>query len=490
MHCGTGRSAVDFLPANTIFLQPIQFMAEKNVNEISREARLLFVKGTEAAQRENVDYAINLFHQVLEKEPAFYDGRKALRAAQIRKTGGGGGGFFKKMLSGAGSSPLVAKGQMTLRSNPAGALAIAEQILDSDPASSAAHRLIVEAATALELPRTAVLSYEVLIKNSPKDKNLAIAYSRAVSEIGEGSRSEKVLLDLLRDHPNDAELNQALKNSSARKTLDEGGYGALEDGSGSYRDILKNKTEAASLEQEKRVVKTEDTTERLIDEYETRLQTEPANLKLVRSLAELYTQKKQFARALEYYARIKTSDMGNDPSLDRAIAETVVRRFDHQIAELNPFGGEHAEQVAKLQAEKLEFQTTECQKRVEKYPTDMAIRFDMGVLYFQAGKIGEAIQEFQKAQNNPHKRLVAMGYLAQCYAKRKMFDLAARTLQNAIKEKPVFDDEKKELVYNLGCVLESMGKKEEAIEQLKLIYEMDIGYKDVAAKVDAYYAAQ
>ena len=71
-----------------------------------------------------------------------------------------------------------------------------------------------------------------------------------------------------------------------------------------------------------------------------------------------------------------------------------------------------------------------------------------------------------------------------------MFDLAARTLQNAIKEKLVFDDEKKDLVYNLGCVLENMGKKEEAIEQFKLIYEMDIGYKDIAAKVDAYYASQ
>jgi hypothetical protein len=68
--------------------------------------------------------------------------------------------------------------------------------------------------------------------------------------------------------------------------------------------------------------------------------------------------------------------------------------------------------------------------------------------------------------------------------------MAARTLQSAIKEKPVFDEEKKDLVYNLGCVLESMGKKEEAIEQLKLIYEMDIGYKDVAAKVDAFYAGQ
>jgi tetratricopeptide (TPR) repeat protein len=81
-----------------------------------------------------------------------------------------------------------------------------------------------------------------------------------------------------------------------------------------------------------------------------------------------------------------------------------------------------------------------------------------------------------------------MIYLGQCFARRGMNDLAARTLQNALKEKTTFDDEKKELVYQLGCVLEKMGKKEEAIEQFKQIYEMDIGYKDVAAKVDAYYS--
>ena len=83
-----------------------------------------------------------------------------------------------------------------------------------------------------------------------------------------------------------------------------------------------------------------------------------------------------------------------------------------------------------------------------------------------------------------------MNYLAQCFAKRKMFDMAAKKLQEALKEKVGFDDEKKELIYNLGCVLESMEKKEEAIEQFKLIYETDIGYKDVAAKVDAFYAGQ
>jgi tetratricopeptide (TPR) repeat protein len=468
-------------------------MAEKNINEISRDARMLFTKANEAAQRENLDYAIALYNQVLEKEPAFFDCRKALRTAQFKKAGSGGGGFFKKMLSGAGSSPQVAKAKLALNKNPAEAMAIAEQILNSDPNNSAAHRIIVEAATALELPHAAVLSYETLMKHSPKDRNLAIDFARALAAAGdvsegENNRGEKILMDLLRETPNDGELSQALKNLSAHKTLDQGGYNALEGGQGSYRDILKNKQEAVSLEQEKRIVKTEDTTERLIGEYETRLQTDPNNLKLVRSLAELYTQKKKFEPALALYDRIKNSEMGGDPSLERAMTETIVRRFDFQLEQLDAAAPDYAEQSAKIQAEKLGFQITDCQKRVEKYPTDLAIRFEMGTLYFQAGKFSEAIQEFQKAQQNPHKRLAAMNYLAQSFAQRKMFDLAARTLQNAIKEKPVFDDEKKDLTYNLGCVLESMGKKEEAVEQFKQIYEMDIGYKDVAAKVDAFYA--
>jgi tetratricopeptide (TPR) repeat protein len=465
-------------------------MAEKEISDISRDARVLFNKANEAAQRDNLDYAIALYNQVLEKEPGFFECRKLLRELQLKKTGGGGG-FFKKMLSGASSSPLVAKGQIAVRTNPASALAIAEQILNTDPNSSAGHRLVVQAAQALELPRTGTMSLEILVKNSPKDKNLAIEFANSLSASGGDTRvGERILAELLRNSPNDGELNQALKNLSARKTLDEGGYAALEGGKGSYRDILKDKKEAVSLEQEKRVVKTEDTAERLIGEYEARLQAEPNNLKLVRSLADLYTQKKQFDKAMELWDRVKNSEMGNDPSLERAMANTIVRRFDYQLEQLDPAAPEYAEQSAKIQAEKLNYQTTECQQRVEKYPTDLAIRFEMGVLYFQADKISEAIQEFQKAQGNPNKRLAAMGYLAQCFARRKMYDMAARKLQEAIKEKPVFDDEKKDLVYNLGSVLESMGKKEEAIEQFKLIYEMDAAYKDVTAKVEAFYAGQ
>ena len=108
----------------------------------------------------------------------------------------------------------------------------------------------------------------------------------------------------------------------------------------------------------------------------------------------------------------------------------------------------------------------------------------------QAGKITEAIQELQKAQNNPNKRIAALNGLGQCFARRNMNDLAAKTLEKALAEKQAFDEEKMELTYSLGSILEKMGKKEEAIEHYKRIYEVDVGYKDVAKKVDDYYAGQ
>jgi len=467
-------------------------MAEKKLNELSPDLRRLFAKAVEAAQRDNFDYATTLLCQVLKTEPGLFEARKVLRTAQTSRSAGTNKGFFKKMMSSAGSSPQITKAKITLGKNPAEAMAIAEEVLNGDANNPYAHRIIVNAAQALEMPQTALLSLETMVRLAPKDKALVIEFADAVAaNNGNAELAEKFLDELIRTSPYDPDLQQAQKNLSAHKVLEDGGYAALEDGKGSYRDVLRNKDEAVSLEQEKRVQKSEDVTLRLIEEYETRLQTEPDNPKLLRSLAELYTQKNQFDRALEYYERLKNSGAGGgDATLDRAMADTTLRRFDFQIAQLNPFAADHADQLAKLQTEKAAFQLADCQLRAEKYPTDLAIRFELGQLYFQSGKITEATAELQKAQQNQHKRHAAMSLLAQCFAKRGMNDSAVRTLQNAIKEKPVLDDEKKDLIYNLGCVFEKMGKKAEAIEQFLILYENDVSYRDVGAKVDAHYSSQ
>ena len=467
-------------------------MPDKQLTAIPRQPRDLYEKGNQALLRGNLDYAITLFAQALQSEPGFLACRQGLREAQMKKSGAAASntGFFRKVLGGTSAQPQIMKAQLALRKDPAEAMQIAEEVLTKDPLNNQAHKIIAEGALALDFPFAAILSLELVHKHSPGDREVGMNLAAAHAKVGQTDRAEAIYKALLQESPHDAELGMALKNLAARTTMSEGGYDSLADGKGSYRDIIKDKGEAASLEQANRVVKTGDVAESLIEEYEQRLANEPANLKLLRNLAELHVQKKDFDKGIAYYERIRAGESGGDATLEKAITDTILKKLDHQKSQLDPNAPDYPEQVAALEKQRQDFQVEECKKRVDRYPTDLAIRFELGELYFKAGRIGEAIAEFQKAQSNPAKRISAMSYLGQCFARRNMNDLAARKLQDAIKEKVGFDDEKKDLIYALGSVFEKMGKAEEAMDQFKLIYEVDIAYKDVEAKVNAYYAAQ
>src|SRR5580658_8437157 len=118
-------------------------MAEKSMSQIPRAVREQYQKGVTAFERKNFDYAFAIFNQVLAQEPGFFDCRQALRVSQHQKSTGSTT-FFKKMLSGAGSSPLLAKAQML--KDPVEIIKTAEQVLNSDPNSMAAHKLLASAA--------------------------------------------------------------------------------------------------------------------------------------------------------------------------------------------------------------------------------------------------------------------------------------------------------------------------------------------------------
>jgi tetratricopeptide (TPR) repeat protein len=461
-------------------------MPEKTLAEIPRNLRELYEKGNAALHKKNYDYAIAIYNQILTSEPGFYPCREALRAVQFSKAGSSGG-FLKKMFGTASASPQIAKAQIQLRTNPQEVLSTCEQVLNSDPNNTQAHKLLAEAAMNLDFPRTAVLSLEICFRNNPKDIENALKLGEALNAAGQIERAQTVYSELQKANPTDPTVGQALKNLAARRTLREGGYEALESGTGSYRNIMKDKGQARALEQEQRQVKSADVAAELIEEYQARLEKEPNNRRLLRSIADLYAQKNDFETALEYYQQITTIEGQVDPSLEQAVASTKLRRFDYQIAQLDLSAPEYAAQKQALQKQRAEFQINEARRMVEAYPNDLAHRFELGVLLYQAGRTSEAIQEFQKAQNHPHKKVQSLYYLGQCFAQRNMLDLAVRSLQNALAEKQVFDDEKKELIYALGCVLEKQGHPDRAIDQFKQIYEVDIGFKDVAAKVDAFY---
>lgn len=461
-------------------------MPEKLISQIPFPTKELYDKGIAAVQKRNLDYAVTLFMQVLKLEPGLYEAREALRATQHQRASGKTS-FFRKFV---GSASAITRGQMALRSSPQEALVIAEEVLNDDPANVAAHELLAEAAIAAGFPKTAILSLEVAFKTKPTDRKLALNLADAHSLLGNRARAEKILRDLLETTPGDPALNEKLKNVLADRTMREQGYDQAESGEGSYRNLIRDKAEAVALEQANRTVKDADVAAGLIAGHEARLAAEPGNLRLMREIAELCRQQGDFDRAAAYYQRILDTSSINDPLILQLLRDTRIAQFDQRLQAVPADAADRDAQLAAIRSERTAWQIDDAKHRADANPTDLGIRFELGELYFHAGRIGEAIAELQKGQNNPNRRIAAMNLLAQCFAKRNMNDLAVRKFREALKEKPVFDEEAKELAYQLGSVLEKMGKADEAIEEFKRIYEQDVGYRDVMAKVDSYYAAQ
>lgn len=464
-------------------------MPEKSANEIPRGVREQYEKGVTALERSNLDYAIELLLGVLKAEPAFLAGREALRKAGQKKAAQGTG-LFKKLVNSASSSPALAKARLITDSQPLEAMFVAEQVIANDPKSGLAHDIFSKAALAAGFPRSAILSLEAMRQDTPADKEVSIRLSQAYTAIGQNDKAEAVFAALLKQHPHDPHLHEMAKNISASRTLNEGGYQNLADGTGNFRQALRNKDEAAQLEQESRITKDAAQSQNLIEQYVARLATEPGNIKLLKNVAELHAQQKDYYRAIEYYNKIEEVTGAMDATLEQARNDVIVKRFNQVIEQLDPALEDYEQQKADLAAQRDAFVLNDCLARVAKYPTDKAIRYELGVLYFNLGRIAEALPEFQQAENNPHRRLQAMLYSARCLAARNMNDMATRKLQAALKEKLGFDDERKELLYTLGCVLEKSGKQAEAMQQFEQIYEVDTKFRDVARRVEDYHAGQ
>jgi len=129
----------------------------------------------------------------------------------------------------------------------------------------------------------------------------------------------------------------------------------------------------------------------------------------------------------------------------------------------------------------------EARKRVERNPTDLQLRFELGEYLINAGQFREALPELQRARQNPNARLKAMNLLGRCYRELGMLDLSMKQLEDAAKEILSMDAMKKEIVYNLGLVYAQMGEREKSLNCMKQSYEADYGYKEVAERVESSY---
>src|SRR5438034_5515226 len=464
-------------------------MAVKTGNALSQGLRAMGLKAMAAIELQNFGYAISLLQELLKQEPEFLTGRQLLRRAEVTK-----GKSAKKSFFNISTAPIgVMKAQREMKTDPKRAVEMLEDVLEMEPYNRQANLLLKEAALAAGWPEIGIFALRTLLKEHPRDVKVLHELGRLYHQLGDHENEVEVYNQITATNPLDAQALRLGKDALARASMKRGGWTEAE----SYRDLIKDKDEAISLEQQSRIRLTGEALDQQIAETYARHQAEPENLDSARRLGELREQKDDFESAIRWYQYDADLSKGADTGLLRKISDLKMKCLEREIAAIEEFLSTYtardevyAEKSGQLRAAKVsraEILITDAQERMKRNPTDLQLRFELGENFFNAGRFREAVPELQRARQNPHARLKAMNVLGCCYSELGMLDLAMKQLEEASREILPMDAMKEEIVYNLGLVYERMGNLEKTLACMKQIYEVDYGYRDVARRVESSY---
>lgn len=465
-------------------------------NELPADARANWLRAVSAIELRNYGYAITLIQMVLKTSPYFLDGRKRLRQAEIAHTKG-----KKSVLSGlTGGAGL--KGAGLVKKDPLAALEAAEKALESDPFNTSANNLLKDAGKALQHNEIAAFALETLIKGNPEDTKLMHELGELYTLMQENEKAVNLYTKIAELDPADLVAVKRAKDSAASQTINSGGWGEAK----TYRDLMKNKDQAVQLEVQNRVFKDTNMIDSQIQELGEQYNENPQNVDVSRRIAALYDQRQQLtsssedlANAVQWYGYTNELAKGSDPSVARKLSDLQMKQVEMRIKELQEWltqygeENEHApgvrDELEGLHRQKAETLISEAKRRVERNPTDLQLRYELGERLVDAGQYTEAIPELQQAKRNPNARLKAMNLLGKCFSEKGMLDMAISQYKSAASEMTAMDVVKKDVLYKLGLVLEKTGNASEYLDCMKQIYEADYGYRDVAQRVENSYTA-
>src|ERR1700722_5654979 len=458
-------------------------MSLKTERDLNPTNRNQVNRAKTAAQSKNYDYAITLLQATLKDEPLFLEGRQRLRAVEIQKYEATGN-FARQMTSVKMTGGLIkfSSGKKT----PEEQLIQAEEILAQDPYNLKANVMIAEAGAALGYPEFKCFAYETLAKGKPTDKAVLNTLAETYMEAKDAAKAEKTYQRILEIDPRDGDALSGLKNASAANASKTGGWDTSE---GDYRNVLKSKTEAEQLEQEAKVVKSADAIEEQINLNFQKHQAEPANPAYSKAIAHLFLQKNDYSSAVQWYEHAFEAGGRIDSSLEKVIGDLRLKKAEQELQALRNEQVEQTDPELQVQAQAAieqkekelnEVRLFQAEARVRAQPNEGEFRYDLGEALYKIGQYKRATEELQQSLKQPSVRYQALNMMGQAFMKRGMLDFAIKQLSLSESELLAMDELKKEIVYNLGLAYEVGKQSEKALEQWKKIYEVDMGYRDVA----------
>ena len=447
--------------------------------DLAQKAQNFTNRGRQALETGKYDLAVDMLMEAVSAAPDVLETRKLLRAAQIAnfRKNGGKTGFLAKLGFAAARQKIMG---LVKKGDGASAMAEAEKLLCQNPLDPDNIEAAVKAAESAGKADHAAITIEAAYECSNKDPSLLERVATYYTMAKRWDKVRDAYRKLSELKPGDQRVLAMLKNAEAQATMNAGWTDTVGK-KGGFQNLIANKEQAAKLDAANKAVVTGDDAEMLIQEKLKQIEAEPKNMNARRALARLYVQSKRYYEAIDVLQQAIEASGTMDPELDRMLSQTKTQYYDQQIEILRSQG--QADEADQLEQEKNQFVFDDLAQRVERYPNDLHLRFELGKQYFTYGYYDDALSHLQLAQKSPKDRLWALYYLAMCFLYQGQVDMGVMQLETARDALPTMDDLKKKVVYQLGLCAESAGDLEKAYQYYKDVYSTDVGFEDLGERM-------
>lgn len=300
--------------------------------------------------------------------------------------------------------------------------------------------------------------------------------------------------------PADGELQNRVRNMMAQATMNKGGFDETGQ-EGGFRKNIRNAEKQRDLELADQVSKTEDAKTRLLQLAAAEFKESPDDLAVLDKYGKALLDRgrpEDEKRAIALY--MQAYEKSGQFRFRQRAGEIQVRRGRRQVSSLRakvqaePENKELAAKLAKGEEALANIELNELKLRVENYPTDATLRFELGKKYFDVGKWDEAIESLQQARGDSRNRASVENYLGRALLALDGWEAEAiDTFRGALQH---VEDKKGELGleirYGLMAAMQGKGDRDgdlEALEEAdRLAGQIAIekfGYRDVKERREA-----
>lgn len=458
------------------------------------KAARFFEHARTAQQSSSYEYAMSLWLQGLRQDPSSMTGLEGFWSAATSWNGAGNKKISKDTVSLFGGKGVVEKYLRSL---------LAWGIKPTD--SSAAIRAAEYGGKANLIEPTYWISEQALrlMAADPKPKKDAfVSLMNSLQEIGAYDLAAKAGETAVRLAPDDNALATEVRNLSAQATMSRGGFDET-GAAGGFRKNIRNADAQRELEEAERIVKSEDTLDRLVRSAEEEYAKRPDDLPTITTLAKRLLDRGTNADEERALVVLKKAHADTQQFRFRQMAGDIrIRRARRKLGEfrkaVEAAGGE-GEAAARFNAAQkkfLEIEREELVARVENYPTDLGLKHQLGMREYALGRYEDAVALFQEAKGDKKTQASSIEHLGLAFQKMGWLAEAVDTLRDGV-ERGVAETSEGDMGmrYALMAALQEKAERDREIEAAKeaeklasAIAIQQLNYRDIRARRDALKA--